>query len=242
MLALQLDREGRTNWYTIPPTPTIHLDRRLCNPGHVLHISAPRETNPGVVALIQRLRNTLQRDGAQLEWTTVEYTPGRNPVFSQQGVDKVLQHFLRIQAPIGASVHVRSSCDDALAALRAQVYGVGTTYHGPVAWLQTEAWDAIHIPIKFGGGPLAWSVAQGAARATSARVGLGSHGLLLLGAMDGAFGALFRALQNACPHCLPGQGGPAALMPRRASIFATAPGQSTVRLSDPLRGSMRCGM
>ena len=166
----------------------------------------------------------------------MEYSPGRNPVFSQQGVDKILQHLLRVQAPIGTPAFTRNSHDDALAILRAQVYGLGTTHHGPVAWLQTEAWDAIHIPIKYGGGPLAWAVAQDAARATSSRVGIGSHGLLLLGATDGSFGALFRALQNACPHCLPGQGGPAALMPRRASILTTAPGQTTLQLTDPLTG------
>ena len=105
-----------------------------------------------------------------------------------------------------------------------------------MAWMQTEAWDAIHIPIRHGGGPLAWMVAQGAARETSCRVGIGAHGLILLGATDGAFGTLFQTLQMACPHCLPGQGGPAALMPRRVSVLARTPGDATLRLADPMTG------
>ena len=126
--------------------------------------------------------------------------------------------------------------DDALAALRIQVYAIGSAHALPMAWMQTEAWDAVHIPIRYGGTPLAWMVAQNVAGETACRVGTGTHGLTLIGATDGAVGTLLQTLQTACPHCLPGQGGPAALMPRRTSILSRMPDDATLHLTDPMAG------
>ena len=58
VIALQIDREGRANWYAIPPTPQVHYGGRFQNLRYALNNTTPREANPGVVAAIQRMRNT----------------------------------------------------------------------------------------------------------------------------------------------------------------------------------------
>ena len=214
----------------------MHYGRRFHDARHALQITTPRGVNPNVVAAIQRTRNQLSVQGAQLVWTTVEHCLGRNPVFAQPGVDRVRQHLVRVQAPVDEAELWLQAYDYAAAALRMQVYAIGFAHALPMAWLQTEAWGAVHIPIRYGGMPLAWTVAQTVAGETSCRVGAGAHGLTLIGATGGAVGTLLQTLQASCPRCLPGQGGPAALMPRRASMLSHMPGDATLRLTDPMAG------
>ena len=127
----------------------MHYGRRFHETRHALQITTPRGANPNVVAAIQRTRNQLAAQGAQLEWTTVEHCPGRDPIFVQPGIDRMLQHLVRVQAPVDEPELRLQTHDDALAALRMQIYAIGSAHALPMAWLQTEAWDAVHIPMRY---------------------------------------------------------------------------------------------
>ena len=99
-VAVQIDREGRANWYAVPPTPIVHHGGSSGAGRVVLHITTPADANSLMVAAALRVRSQASRLGAHLGWQTVEHRPGRNPAFLQPGVDRILQHTLTIQEPI----------------------------------------------------------------------------------------------------------------------------------------------